>query len=53
MLGLMQDYQLTVQTILDHAALNHGEREIVTRSIEGPIRRSTYRDLRTRAPTVD
>ena len=49
MLGLMQDYQLTVQTILDHAALNHGERQMVTRSIEGPIRRCTYRDLRTRA----
>ncbi|GMR15572.1 MAG: fatty-acid--CoA ligase [Gammaproteobacteria bacterium] len=49
MLGLMQDYQLTVQTILDHAALNHGEREMVTRSIEGPIRRYTYRDLKERA----
>ena len=52
MLGLMQDYQLTVQTILDHAALNHGEREMVTRSIEGPIRRYTYRDLKTRALRV-
>lgn len=52
MLGLMQDYQLTVQTILDHAALNHGEREMVTRSIEGPIRRYTYRDLRIRALRV-
>jgi len=52
MLGLMQDYQLTVQTILDHAALNHAERELVTRSIEGPIRRYTYRDLRTRALRV-
>ena len=52
MLGLMQDYQLTVQTILDHAALNHGEREMVTRSIEGPIRRYTYRDLRVRALRV-
>ena len=46
MLGLMQDYPLLVQTILDHAALNHGEREMVTRSIEGPIRRCTYHDLR-------
>jgi len=52
MLGLMQDYQLTVQTILDHAALNHGEREIITRSVEGPIRRYTYRDLRVRALRV-
>jgi fatty-acyl-CoA synthase len=52
MLGLMQDYELTVQTILDHAALNHGEREIVTRSIEGPIRRMTYQELRLRALRV-
>ena len=52
MLGLMQDYQLTVQTILDHAALNHGEREMVTRSIEGPIRRYNYSDLRTRSLRV-
>ena len=52
MLGKMQDYPLLVQTILDHAALNHGEREMVTRSIEGPIRRRNYRDLRTRALRV-
>jgi len=52
MLGLMQDYQLTVQTIIDHAAINHGEREMVTRSIEGPIRRCTYRELRIRALRV-
>ena len=52
MLGLMQDYPLLVQTIIDHAALNHGEREMVTRSIEGPIRRYTYHDLRLRALRV-
>ena len=52
MLGLMQDYPLLVQTILDHAALNHGEREMVTRSIEGPIRRCTYHSLRIRALRV-
>ena len=52
MLGLMQDYPLLVQTIIDHAAMNHGEREMVTRSIEGPIRRYTYADLRTRALRV-
>jgi acyl-CoA synthetase (AMP-forming)/AMP-acid ligase II len=52
MLGLMQDYPLLVQTIIDHAALNHGEREMVTRSVEGPMRRMNYRDLRTRALRV-
>ena len=52
MLGLMQNYPLLVQTILDHAALNHGEREMVTRSVEGPIRRYTYYDLRQRSLRV-
>ncbi len=52
MLGLMQDWPLLVTKILDHAALNHGEREIVTRSIEGPIRRSTLTDLRRRSLRV-
>ncbi len=52
MLGLMQDYPLLVQTIIDHAAFNHGEREVVTRSIEGPIRRTNYFDLRSRALKV-
>jgi fatty-acyl-CoA synthase len=52
MLGLMQDYPLLVQTILDHAALNHGERQIVTRSIEGPIRRTNYANIRSRALQV-
>lgn len=52
MLGLMQDYPLLVQTIIDHAALNHGEREVVTRSIEGPMRRTNYFNLRMRALQV-
>ncbi len=52
MRGLMQDYPLLVHTILDHAALNHGEREIVTRAVEGPIRRCTLSDLRTRSLRV-
>ena len=52
MLGLMQDYPLLVHTVLDHAALNHGEREIVTRSVEGPIRRYTLGDLRRRSLRV-
>ena len=52
MLGLMQDWPLLVHKILDHAAINHGERELVTRSVEGPIRRYTLRDLHSRARTV-
>ena len=52
MLGLMQDFPLLVHTILDHGALNHGEREMITRSIEGPIRRTTLADVRSRSLRV-
>jgi fatty-acyl-CoA synthase len=49
MLGLMQNWPLTVDRILDHAANWHGEREVVSRSVEGPIVRTTYGEIRTRA----
>ena len=52
MLGLMQDWQLTVDKVLDHAAQNHGDREIVTRNVEGNITRTTYKALRERAKAV-
>ena len=47
--GQMQDWKLTVNKVIEHAHLNHGSREIVTRSVEGPIVRSTYSDLYFRA----
>ena len=49
MLGLMQDWPLTVDKILDHAARWHGEVEIVSRSVEGPIVRTTYAQAHERA----
>ncbi len=49
MKGLMQDWPLVVPTIIDHARDAHGAREIVTRGIEGPIRRYTIADLHSRA----
>jgi fatty-acyl-CoA synthase len=49
MLGLMQDWPLTVDRILDHAASQHGHREVVTRSLEGPIVRTTWGDIHARA----
>lgn len=52
MLGLMQDWPLLVSKMLDHGALNHGEREMVTRSVEGPIRRYTLTELRQRSLRV-
>jgi fatty-acyl-CoA synthase len=52
MFGLMQDWPLLVHKIIDHAALYYGTREIVTRSIEGPIVRTTYREIQARARKV-
>ena len=52
MQGLMQDWPLTVDRIIDHAAAWHGGREIVTRTLEGPIERQTYADVRRRAKQV-
>ncbi len=49
MQGLMQDWPLTLDKILDHAAQWHGSREIVSRSVEGPIVRTNYADIRRRA----
>jgi fatty-acyl-CoA synthase len=49
MLGLMQDWPLTVDKILEHAGDWHGGREVVSRSVEGPIVRTTYGAIRDRA----
>ncbi len=49
MQGLMQDWPLLVHTILDHAARWHGDREIVSRRVEGDISRTNYRELDRRA----
>lgn len=52
MLGLMQDWPLTVDRILDHANINFPQREVVTRSLEGSITRSTYGTIWRRAKQV-
>ncbi|MFJ6023722.1 long-chain-fatty-acid--CoA ligase [Brevundimonas sp. NPDC092305] len=52
MLGLMQDWPLTVDKILDHAKHWHGRAEVVTRSVEGPIVRITYAEIHERARRV-
>ncbi|MGH6956998.1 MAG: long-chain-fatty-acid--CoA ligase [Caulobacteraceae bacterium] len=49
MQGLMQNWPLTVDKILDHANMWHGHREVVSRSVEGPIVRTTYGDIHKRA----
>ncbi|MGA0545146.1 long-chain-fatty-acid--CoA ligase [Brevundimonas sp. VNH65] len=52
MFGQMQDWPLTVDKILDHAKNWHGKREVVTRSVEGPVVRTTYADIHERARKV-
>ena len=49
MLALMMDRPLTLPSILEHAALYHPDREVVTRTVEGPIHRHGYADALARA----
>ena len=52
MFGQMQDWPLLVHKIIDHAALYHADREIVTRTVEGPLHRTNYREIAARARKV-
>jgi fatty-acyl-CoA synthase len=52
MLGLMQDWPLLVHKIIDHAALYHGDREVVSRTVEGPIVRTNYREIAKRSRRI-
>ena len=45
MLGIMQDWPLTVNKILEHAKRINPTREIITRRVEGHIVRTTYANL--------
>ena len=47
--GLMMHQPLLTSAIIDHAARNHGNVEVVSRSVEGPIHRTTYGAVRKRA----
>src|SRR5579883_106554 len=49
MRGLMQDWPMRVHRFLDHAALYHQGAGVVTRTVEGPIHRTTYPQIRARA----
>jgi fatty-acyl-CoA synthase len=49
MLGLMQDWPLTVDTIIDHGARWDGDRPVVARGNDGGIERSDYAGIRLRA----
>ncbi|MCC6532182.1 MAG: long-chain-fatty-acid--CoA ligase [Burkholderiales bacterium] len=52
MLGLMQDWPLLISKIIDYGACQHGSREVVTRSLEGPVHRTDYAAIRARALRV-
>src|SRR5262245_46807102 len=49
MLGLMSERPLLISSIIRHAATYHGDVEIVTRTVEGPIHRYTYGDAERRS----
>ncbi len=47
--GLIMDTPLLISSLIRHADRFHGDTEIVSRSVEGPIHRYTYRDAHKRA----
>jgi fatty-acyl-CoA synthase len=46
MLGAMQDWELRVSGLIDHAAVEHGDREIVTYWADGSETRTNWREIR-------
>lgn len=52
MFGTMQHWPLLAHKILDHAAIQHPNRAVISRSVEGPIHRTTYGEMHTRARQV-
>src|SRR5688572_1032978 len=49
MQGLMMEVPLLISGLIRHADRNHGDTEIVSRTVEGGIHRYTYRDAHTRS----
>jgi len=49
MQGLMQQWPLLCHRIIDHAAIHHPDRPVISRSVEGPIHKTNYREVRSRA----
>ena len=52
MLGTMQDWPLLVWKLIDHAAINHGDREVISLVCEGGEHRSNWRTVHGRARRV-
>ena len=49
MRGLMQDWPLLIHKVIDYAATEHPGRAVVSRTVEGPLHRSNYAEIRRRA----
>src|SRR4051812_13615451 len=49
MQGLMQDWPLTLNRVIEHANRWHTNTEVVSRSVEGPIVRTTYGEIYKRS----
>jgi acyl-CoA synthetase (AMP-forming)/AMP-acid ligase II len=49
MLGLMQDQPLLISSLIEFAARNHHDTEIVSRRVEGDLHRTTYSQVAARA----
>jgi fatty-acyl-CoA synthase len=49
MLGLMQDHDLLISTIITHAARHHREAQVVSKTVEGDIHRMGYVELEQRS----
>ena len=49
MRGQMMDMPLLVSSLIEHADRNHGDVEIVSRTVEGPIHRCNYSQAHQRA----
>ena len=47
--GLMQEFSLTIPTLLEHAATNHPDTEVLARMLDGSLFRYSYRELANRA----
>ncbi|MGC1404658.1 MAG: 3-(methylthio)propionyl-CoA ligase [Thermodesulfobacteriota bacterium] len=52
MYGLMQDSPLLISSLISYAGLYHGDVELVSRTVEGPIHRYGYRDAERRSKQV-
>lgn len=49
MKGLMQEHGLLISSVIRHAAENHGDREIVSRHVDGRLHRTNYHEVERRS----